>query len=193
MISLIFLPEKACCCVFSSNCFPRRYSRNPWIQITSATHEDARRRVAAARTAVLEILKPCATPVHIITTDNSPGFVEYKKTAKEPGAGSFFLAYPCSSWERGLNENFNHVWRDGKSPDSRHTLYIIASVAKKRTCRRPVTVRPVGSARSGAETAPPASQTNHLRTNVHLTVKPVNPADTRQSKSVKKRNPGSAQ
>lgn len=70
---------------------------------------DAKRAVDV-RDAVIEMLKPYAAHVHTITADNGSEFVEHEKIAEALGA-EFYFAHPYSSWERGLNENFNGLLR----------------------------------------------------------------------------------
>ena len=67
------------------------------------------KRAADVRDAMIEMLKPYVTQVHTITADNGSEFVEHE-IAEELGA-EFFFAHPYSSWERGLNENFNGLLR----------------------------------------------------------------------------------
>ena len=62
------------------------------------------------RDAMIDMLKPYAAHVHTITADNGSEFVEHETIAKALGA-DFYFAHPYSSWERGLNENFNGLLR----------------------------------------------------------------------------------
>lgn len=64
----------------------------------------------AVRDATIELLRPYADVVHTITADNGSEFVEHKAIAEALGAKVYF-AHPYSSWERGLNENFNGLLR----------------------------------------------------------------------------------
>ena len=70
---------------------------------------DAKRAVDV-RDAVIEMLKPYAAQVHTITADNGSEFVEHEKISEALGV-EFYFAHPYSSWERGLNENFNGLLR----------------------------------------------------------------------------------
>jgi IS30 family transposase len=68
------------------------------------------KRAAEVRDAIIDMLKPYATHVHTITADNGSEFVEHRDIAKALDAAVYF-AHPYSSWERGLNENFNGLLR----------------------------------------------------------------------------------
>lgn len=65
---------------------------------------------AEVRDATIEMLKPYAAFVHTITADNGSEFVEHQAIANALDADIYF-AHPYSSWERGLNENFNGLLR----------------------------------------------------------------------------------
>jgi len=66
------------------------------------------------------MLQPYAAHVHRITADNGSEFVEHK-VIDEVLKGDVYFAHPYSSWERGLNENFNGLLRQyiPKSTDLR--------------------------------------------------------------------------
>lgn len=68
------------------------------------------KRAADVRDAIIEMLTPYADHVHTITADNGSEFVEHKAIA-EALKTEFYFAHPYSSWERGLNENFNGLLR----------------------------------------------------------------------------------
>lgn len=68
------------------------------------------KRAADVRDAVIDMLKPYAATVRTITADNGSEFVEHKRIADELNI-DFYFAHPYSSWERGLNENFNGLLR----------------------------------------------------------------------------------
>lgn len=70
---------------------------------------DAKRAVDV-KDAVIDMLKPYAATVRTITADNGSEFVEHKAIAKALDI-DFYFAHPYSSWERGLNENFNGLLR----------------------------------------------------------------------------------
>lgn len=70
---------------------------------------DAKRAVDV-RDAVIDMLKPYAATVRSITADNGSEFVEHKAIADALKI-DFYFAHPYSSWERGLNENFNGLLR----------------------------------------------------------------------------------
>ncbi len=57
-------------------------------------------------TAMLEMPRPSAVPVHTITADNGREFAGHAGVAAELGA-AFHFATPCHSWERGLNGRTN--------------------------------------------------------------------------------------
>ena len=48
--------------------------------------------------------------VRTITADNGSEFVEHEKISGALGV-EFYFAHPYSSWEHGLNENFNGLLR----------------------------------------------------------------------------------
>lgn len=67
-------------------------------------------RAVDVRGAVIGMLKPYAATIRSITAGNGSGVVEHKAIADELKI-NFYLAHPYSSWERGLNENFNGLLR----------------------------------------------------------------------------------
>ncbi len=60
--------------------------------------------------AIIDMLEPYKDNVHTITFDNGGEFAEHEKIAESLEADMYF-AHPYSSWERGLNENFNGLLR----------------------------------------------------------------------------------
>lgn len=68
------------------------------------------KRASVVKDAIIDMLRPYAKYVHTITADNGTEFVEHKAVAKALDA-DFYFAHPYSSWERGLNENFNGLLR----------------------------------------------------------------------------------
>ena len=60
--------------------------------------------------AIIDMLTPHKELVKTITFDNGGEFAQHKKIEKELQAMTYF-AHPYSSWERGLNENFNGLLR----------------------------------------------------------------------------------
>lgn len=62
------------------------------------------------RDAIIEMLRPYAKHVHTITFDNGGEFAGHKAIEAALEAKTYF-AHPYSSWERGLNENFNGLLR----------------------------------------------------------------------------------
>jgi IS30 family transposase len=68
------------------------------------------KRAFDVRDAVIDMLKPYGAAVRTITADNGSEFVEHKAIAEALNI-DFYFAHPYSSWERGLNENFNGLLR----------------------------------------------------------------------------------
>ncbi|WP_420745769.1 IS30 family transposase [Photobacterium damselae] len=60
--------------------------------------------------AIIEMLMPYKAHVHMITFDNGGEFAGHEGIAAALDAKAYF-AHPYSSWERGLNENFNGLLR----------------------------------------------------------------------------------
>jgi IS30 family transposase len=60
--------------------------------------------------AIIDMLEPYKDNVHTITFDNGGEFAEHEEITKSLEADMYF-AHPYSSWERGLNENFNGLLR----------------------------------------------------------------------------------
>ena len=59
---------------------------------------------------VVRLLLPYKKFIHSITSDNGSEFAEHEYIARKLGI-KFYFAHPCSSWERGLNENTNGLIR----------------------------------------------------------------------------------
>ena len=68
------------------------------------------RTAAAAKMAIIQMLKPYKTKILTITCDNGKEFADHQEFAKELDAGVYF-AHAYSSWERGSNENSNGLSR----------------------------------------------------------------------------------
>lgn len=68
------------------------------------------KRADTVRDAIIEMLSPYVEHVHTITFDNGGEFAEHKAIAAALNTKAYF-AHPYSSWERGLNENFNGLLR----------------------------------------------------------------------------------
>ncbi|OXS15705.1 IS30 family transposase [Zobellella denitrificans] len=81
-----------------------RKSRLYLVKRVESKHADV------VRDAVIEMLSPYADHVHSITFDNGGEFAEHKAIAAALHTEAYF-AHPYSSWERGLNENFNGLLR----------------------------------------------------------------------------------
>lgn len=60
--------------------------------------------------ALIDMLKPYKDDVHTITFDNGGEFAKHEAVAEALDADAYF-AHPYSSFERGLNENFNGLLR----------------------------------------------------------------------------------
>lgn len=60
--------------------------------------------------ALKSMLKPYRNYVHTLTFDNGLEFAAHEKIATYLDAKTYF-GHPYSSWERGLNENFNGLLR----------------------------------------------------------------------------------
>lgn len=96
------------------------------------------KRAADVRDAIIDMLKPYAAHVHTITADNGAEFVEHRDIAKALDTDVYF-AHPYSSWERGLNENFNGLLRQyiPKGTDLRTISDEDVRRAEKRLNQRP--------------------------------------------------------
>ena len=70
----------------------------------------ASKQAGVVRDAIIEMLTPYIEQVHTITFDNGGEFAEHKAIEEALGAETYF-AHPYSSWERGLNENSNGLFR----------------------------------------------------------------------------------
>ncbi len=81
-----------------------RKSRLYLVQRVDSKHADV------VRKAIIDMLKPYKNKVHTITFDNGGEFAEHEEIAESLEAKMYF-AHPYSSWERGLNENFNGLLR----------------------------------------------------------------------------------
>jgi IS30 family transposase len=68
------------------------------------------KEAGVVKDAIIEMLSPYRDHVHTITFDNGGEFAEHKAIAEALDAKAFF-AHAYSSWERGLNENFNGLLR----------------------------------------------------------------------------------
>lgn len=68
------------------------------------------REAEGVKEAVLALLRPLASHVHTITSDNGKEFARHEAIAEELDA-DFYFAHPYASWERGLNENTNGLIR----------------------------------------------------------------------------------
>ena len=69
-----------------------------------------KKEAALVAGALIEMLSPFKELVHTITADNGKEFSEHENIAAALEA-QFYFAHPCSSWERGLNENTNGLIR----------------------------------------------------------------------------------
>lgn len=98
---------------------------------------DAKRAVDV-RDAVIDMLRPYAASVRTITADNGSEFVEHQAIADALNI-DFYFAHPYSSWERGLNENFNGLLRQyiPKGSDLRRVTNEDVRQAEQRLNLRP--------------------------------------------------------
>jgi IS30 family transposase len=96
------------------------------------------KRATDVRDAIIDMLQPYAAHVHTITADNGSEFVEHKAIAEALNTEVYF-AHPYSSWERGLNENFNGLLRQyiPKGTDLRMITDEDVRWAEKRLNLRP--------------------------------------------------------
>jgi len=60
--------------------------------------------------AIEELLRPIATKVYTITSDNGREFANHRSVEKKLKA-AFYFAHPFAAWERGTNENTNGLVR----------------------------------------------------------------------------------
>lgn len=88
--------------------------------------------------AIISMLKPYKDHVHTITFDNGGEFATHEKIAKALDAEMYF-AHPYSSWERGLNENFNGLLRQyiPKGTDLREVTEEDVAYAERKLNLRP--------------------------------------------------------
>jgi len=98
----------------------------------------AAKRASDVQDAIIDMLQPYAAHVHTITADNGSEFVEHKAIAQALNT-DFYFAHPYSSWERGLNENFNGLLRQyiPKGADLRTITDDDVRQAEKRLNLRP--------------------------------------------------------
>lgn len=68
------------------------------------------KKADVVKDAIIEMLMPYKAHVHTITFDNGGEFTGHESIAAALDAKAYF-AHPYSSWERGLNENFNGLLR----------------------------------------------------------------------------------
>ncbi len=92
-----------------------RKSRIYLVQRVASKHADV------VTQAIIKMLTPYKENVRTITFDNGGEFADHEKIADSLKADMYF-AHPYSSWERGLNENFNGLLRQyiPKGTDLRH-------------------------------------------------------------------------
>jgi len=64
----------------------------------------------AVSDTMIALLRPFASCVHTLTTDNGKEFAQHERIASALDA-DFFFAHPYASWERGANENMNGLIR----------------------------------------------------------------------------------
>jgi len=76
----------------------------------SASKKVTRKTSECVTNAIIELLTPLKSWVHTLTADNGREFAGHIEVAEKLDA-KFYFAHPCSSWERGLNENTNGLIR----------------------------------------------------------------------------------
>jgi IS30 family transposase len=88
--------------------------------------------------ATIAMLSPYKAFVHTITADNGKEFMNHADIGKALKADVYF-AHPYSSWERGLNENFNGLLRQyiPKGTDLREVTDEEVLLAQMRINSRP--------------------------------------------------------
>jgi IS30 family transposase len=88
--------------------------------------------------AIIKMLSPHKEFVKTITFDNGGEFAQHKKIEQELQALTYF-AHPYSSWERGLNENFNGLLRQyiPKGADLRLVTNDDLAIIEKKLNLRP--------------------------------------------------------
>ena len=88
--------------------------------------------------AIIDMLSPHKDFVKTITFDNGGEFAQHKKIEAELQALTYF-AHPYSSWERGLNENFNGLLRQyvPKGSDLRLVTNDDLAIVEKKLNLRP--------------------------------------------------------
>ncbi len=69
-----------------------------------------RKRAELISRSIRRLLKPIASKVFTLTSDNGKEFAGHQEIATALRA-NFYFAHPYSSWERGLNENTNGLIR----------------------------------------------------------------------------------
>jgi IS30 family transposase len=88
--------------------------------------------------AIIKMLSPHKEFVKTITFDNGGEFAQHKKIEQELQSLTYF-AHPYSSWERGLNENFNGLLRQyiPKGADLRLVTNDDLAIIEKKLNLRP--------------------------------------------------------
>jgi len=76
----------------------------------SLIHKIDNRKSLTVKKAVINLLSPYRDYVHTITSDNGSEFVEHETISSKLEADYFFCD-PYSSWQRGLNEYTNKLYR----------------------------------------------------------------------------------
>lgn len=109
-----------------------RKSRFHLVKRVDSKHADV------VKEARIEMLRPYRDSVHTITFDNGGEFAEHEAVANALDAQAYF-AHPYSSWERGLNENFNGLLRQyfHKGMDLSHVTEKEVKAVQERLNLRP--------------------------------------------------------
>ncbi len=82
--------------------------------------------------AIIDMVEPYKDNVHTITFDNGGEFADHEEIAQKLEADMYF-AHLYSSWERGLNENFNGLLRQYIPKGTDFRLVSDERVAKVQT------------------------------------------------------------
>lgn len=76
----------------------------------SLIHKVNNKKASTVKKAVINMLIPYRTNVYTITSDNGLEFAEHQTISSKLEA-DYFFCYPYSSWQRGLNEYTNKLYR----------------------------------------------------------------------------------
>lgn len=96
------------------------------------------KHASVVKQALIAMLIPYKDNVHTITFDNGGEFAEHEAVARALETETYF-AHPYSSYERGLNENFNGLLRQyfPKGMDLSHVTEKEVQAVQERLNLRP--------------------------------------------------------